>query len=249
MAVTLGYRYAHSVDDNPYAQAYRGRFNVLDPGNLALEHGTSNLDIRDQLRGGVVLHEPWHATGWLGELVDGYTMGMTGSVRSGRPYTMRVSSTVPSMSCSYEEWLQAGSNCVQIPLPGVITGVGVAISGLGGGLNGSGGGKWLPMIGRNTFRYPGTYNASLRMGKRFSLGGRAYMLFQTDISNVLNHRNVTHIETMGYTLAGVKTSTETGKLTFLDGAKGHAAFGAVTNTNSTRMYTDRQVELIMKLIF
>ena len=153
------------------------------------------------------------------------------------------------MSCSYEEWLQAGSNCVQIPLPGVITGVGVAISGLGGGLNGSGGGKWLPMIGRNTFRYPGTYNASLRMAKRFALGGRASLLFQTDISNVLNHRNVTNIETMGYTLAGVKTSTETGKLTYLDGAKGHAAFGAVTNTNSTRIYTDRQIELIMKLIF
>jgi hypothetical protein len=249
MAVTLGYRYAHEVDDNPYGQAYRGRWDVLDPSNLALEHGTSNLDIRDQLRGGVLVHEPWHASGWLSELVDGYTMAMTGSVRTGRPYTMRISSTVPSMSCSYEEWLQAGSNCVGIPLPGVITGVGVAISGLGGGLNGSGGGKWLPMIGRNTFRYPGTYNASLRMAKRFTLGGRASLLFQTDISNVLNHRNVTNIETMGYTLAGVKTSTETGKLTFLNGAKGHAAFGAVTNTNSTRMYTDRQIELIMKLIF
>jgi hypothetical protein len=249
MVVSLGYRYAHAVDDNPYASAYRGRWDVLDPGNLALEHGTSNLDIRDRLRGGVLLHEPWHANGWLGELVDGYTMAMTGSVRTGRPYTMRVSSTVPSMSCSYQEWLQAGSNCVQIPLQGVITGVGVGISGLGSGLNGSGGGQWLPMIGRNTFRYPRTYDANLRMGKRFSLGGSASMLFQADISNVMNHRNVTNIETMGYTLAGVRTSTETGKLTFLGGTNGHAEFGAVTNTNSTQMYTDRQVELIMKLIF
>jgi hypothetical protein len=138
---------------------------------------------------------------------------------------------------------------VQIPLQGVITGVPVSISGLGGGLNGAGGGKWLPQIGRNTFRYPGTYSASLRMGKRFSLGGRRSLLFQADISNVLNHRNVTNIETMGYSLAGVKTSTGTGKLTYLSGANGHAAFSAVTNANSTRTYTDRQIQLIMRLIF
>lgn len=249
MALTLGYRYGHAVDDNPYAQAYRGRWDVLDPANLALEHGTSNLDLRDRLTGGLVLHAPWHASGWLGNVVDGYTMAMTGNVRSGRPYTMRISSTVPSLGCSYEEWLQAGSNCVQIPLQGVITGVPVSISGLGGGLNGAGGGKWLPQIGRNTFRYPGTYSASLRMGKRFSLGGRRSLLFQADISNVLNHRNVTNIETMGYSLAGVKTSTGTGKLTYLSGANGHAAFSTVTNSNSTRTYTDRQIELIMRLIF
>lgn len=249
MALTLGYRYGHAVDDNPYSRAYSGRWNVLDPADLALEHGTSNMDIRDRLTGGLLLHEPWHAKGWLSELMDGYTMAMTGGMESGRPYTMRVLGTVPSMSCSYEEWLQAGSGCVQIPLQGVISGEGVAISGLGGGLNGAGGGKWLPQIGRNTFRYPGTYNASLRMGKRFALGGGSSLVFQANVNNVMNHRNVTNMETMGYTLSGVKTSTGTGKLTYLSGANGHAAFGTVTNANSTRAYTDRQIELVMRWIF
>ena len=87
------------------------------------------------------------------------------------------------------------------------------------------------------------------MEKKFALSGRMSLLFQADVSNVLNHRNVTHIETMGYSLKGMKTSTETGELKYLNGASGHAAFGAVTNTNSTRTYTDRQIELIMKLIF
>ncbi len=249
MALTLGYRYGHAVDDNPYARAYSGRWNVLDPADLALEHGTSNMDIRDRLTGGLVLHEPWHANGWLSELMDGYTITMTGGMQSGRPYTMRVSSTVPSMSCSYEEWLQAGSECVQLPLNGVISGVGVAVSGVGGGLNGAGGGKWLPQIGRNTFRYPGTYNANLRMGKQFALSGGSSLVFQANVNNVMNHRNVTNIETIGYTLSGVKTSTGTGKLTYLSGANGHAAFGTVMNANSTRTYTDRQIELVMRWIF
>lgn len=249
MALTLGYRYAHAVDGNPYGQAYRGQWNVLDPANLALDHGTSNEDIRDRLTGGLVLHEPWHAEGWLANVVDGYTMAMTGNVRSGRPYTMRVSGTVPSMSCSYEEWLQSGSDCVQRALPGVITGMPIAISGLGSGLNGSGGGKWLPQIGRNTFRYPGTFSANLRMGKKFALSERASIVFEADAANVLNHRNVTRIETMGYDLKGVKTSTGTADLTFLSGANGHAQFGTVTNANSSRTYADRQIELIMRLIF
>jgi hypothetical protein len=249
MAVTLGYRYAHDVDDNPYGQAYRGRWDVLDPANLALEHGTSNLDLRDTLTGGLVLHEPWHAEGWLGQLVDGYTMDMTGGVQSGRPYTMRVSGTVPTMSCSYEEWLQAGSDCVRIPLSGVIQGVGVPVSALGGGLDGAGGGRWLPQVGRNTFRYPGTYRANLRMGKRFTFSGWSSLLLEADVSNLMNHRNVTRIETMGYTLSGVKTSTMAGKLTYLSGTNGHTAFGDITNANSTRVYTDRQIELILRWIF
>ena len=249
MALTLGYRYAHAVDDNPYTAAYRGRWDVLDPGNLALDHGTSNEDIRDRLRGGLVLHEPWHTEGFLADLVDGYTMAMTGSVRTGRPYTMRVSGTVPSMSCSYEEWLQSGSNCVETAQPGVILGVPVSISGLGSGLNGSGGGKWLPQIGRNTFRYPGTFSANMRMGKKVTLAGNFALVFQADVTNVLNHSNVTRMETMGYSLRGVKTSTGTADLRYLSGANGHAAFGAVTNANSTRTYADRQIELIMRLIF
>jgi hypothetical protein len=35
----------------------------------------------------------------------------------------------------------------------------------------------------------------------------------------------------------------------LSGANGHAQFGTVTNANSSRTYADRQIELIMRLIF
>uniref|UniRef100_A0A7V5CT43 TonB-dependent transporter Oar-like beta-barrel domain-containing protein n=1 Tax=Acidobacterium capsulatum TaxID=33075 RepID=A0A7V5CT43_9BACT len=249
MLLTLDYRNAHALDDSPYATAYNGRWMVEDPSNLALDWGTSNSDIRDRLTGGLVLHEPWHASGWAESLLGGYTLDVTGGYRSGRPYTMRTVGAVPSFACSYQGWLEAGNDCVLSAPSGVITGVPVPVESLGASLNGAGGASWLPGVGRNTYRYPAAFDGNLRFAKRTGIGGRKALEFGADVSNFMNHSNVTHLETVGYVLSGEKSSTGAGKLTYLSGANGHSQFGVVTTRNNNSTYRDRQIELVLRLIF
>ncbi len=100
-----------------------------------------------------------------------------GHFRSGLPYTMRT----------------AGS------LAEEFTDTGTAIVGLGPGMNGSGGDNRVYGVGRNTFRYPATWKADLRLGKSFDLGHMRQLELLAESFNLFNHQNVTELETTGYT--------------------------------------------------
>ena len=75
----------------------------------------------------------------------------------------------------------------------------------------------------------------------FELMGEAF--------NVLNHTNVTSIETIGYLIDNDSSYARTAHLTYLDGSSGKSAFGAVTNANSTSLYRQRQIQAGCRFIF
>ncbi len=81
--------------------------------------------------------------------------------------------------------------------------------GLGPGMNGSGGDNRVYglgsdgvsyNIGRNTFRYPPTWKADMRLGKKFDLGQMRQLELLAESFNLFNHQNVTELETTGYYL-------------------------------------------------
>jgi hypothetical protein len=139
---------------------------------------------------------------------------------------------------------------------------GATIVGLAPGMNGSGGDNRVYglgsdgrtyNIGRNTYRYPSTWKADLRLGKRFSLGhdpghDRSLQLL-AETFNLFNHQNVTEIETTGYYLEpGSATSLPT--LNFLTGLKPNtSAFGQPLNINATDFYRERQIQLGLRMTF
>ena len=53
-------------------------------------------------------------------------------------------------------------------------------------------------IGRNTYRYPATWKADLRLGRRFDLGHMRQLELLAESFNLFNHQNVTELETTGY---------------------------------------------------
>ena len=55
-------------------------------------------------------------------------------------------------------------------------------------------------IGRNTYRYPATWKADLRLGRRFDLGNMRQLELLAESFNLFNHQNVTELETTGYTI-------------------------------------------------
>lgn len=288
MDVHITYTYSHAIDDNQDESTFAEMNNVYDPADLGLEHGTSNFDVRQRVRGGVVAHAPWRFRGLMGALLDGYTMAANGGWRTGLPYTMRTIGAIPTPLCSYESWLEAGGpnggsaclastvNPVGVPIGNSgQSEAGVPVPGLGRSLNGSGGQDLLPQVGRNTFRYPGTVNLDMRVGKRTSLGEHVSVEFFASVFNVLNHPNATNIQTVGYKItnesaSGAASRTNTVNLTYMSGLRTetlpltnsntgntrleiipgpNAGFGGVTNFNSNAVYGDRKIQLGAKFYF
>ena len=231
------YTYAHAMDWNPDTTTLVAGSDVLDPANFGLEYGTSNLDTRHSAAALVIYEAPWKLHNFAGHIVNGWSLSGIGQFRSGLPYTMRTSGSLP------EEFDQA---------------TGAAIVGLGPGINGSGGDNRVYglgsdgrsyNIGRNTYRYPSTWKADLRLAKRFDLGHMRSLELLAESFNLFNHQNVTEIETTGYYLeSGSGSSLPT--LNFLTGLKANTtAFGQPLNINATDFYRERQIQLGLRLIF
>ncbi|HEX4149056.1 MAG TPA: hypothetical protein VHY20_08715, partial [Pirellulales bacterium] len=150
LSLNAHYTYAHAMDWNPDQ-------SPASPADFSQEYGTSNLDVRHSAAAMAMYEAPWKLSGFFGRIGNGWMLSGIGQFRSGLPYTMRTSGSLP------EEFTSSG----------------VVIAGLGPGMNGSGGdnrvyglgsdGNYYN-IGRNTFRYPQTWKADLRLAKHFNLG-------------------------------------------------------------------------------
>jgi hypothetical protein len=241
LSVRAHYTYSHAMDWNPNESSQAAGNDVLETDDFKLEYGTSNLDMRHSAAAWAVYEAPWKLRGTLGKAANGWKLSGAWQFRSGLPYTMRTSG---SLAKKYS-----------LTTSGIIELVGV---GLGPGMNGSGGDNRvygtgsdgnIYNIGRNTYRYPSTWKADLRLGRRFDLGNARQLELLAESFNLLNHRNVTKLETTGYTIeSGSAASLPT--LNFLTGVKANStAFGQPLSVNATNSYRERQIEIGMKIKF
>ena len=222
------YTYSHAMDWNPNESAQVAGNDVLDPADFSQEYGVSNLDVRHSASVMVVYSAPWKLSGMAGKLGNGWMVSGVGQFRSGRPYTMRVSGSLP------EEFNAT---------------TGAAIVGLGPGMNGSGGDNRVYGVGRNTYRYPATWKVDLRLGRRFNLGHMRQLELLAESFNLFNHQNVTELETTGYYIESGSTSSLP-SLNFLTGLKANTtAFGQPLNINATNFYRERQIQFGLRLRF
>jgi hypothetical protein len=226
------FTYAHASDWNQNATAFTDNNDVLDPANLGLEYGNSNADIRRRLTGGLVLHTPWRVHGLLGRAVNGYELSSTAEVRDGLPYSMQTAGSIPSIRT-----IDSVDRTV-------------SLSGLGASINGSGGANRLAQVGRNTYRYPGTINANLRLSKRTQLAKGVTLELLGESFNLLNHQNLTSIDTTGYSISNTSTLGLEPRLTWQSGtAAGSSEFRTPLNANNTNLYQSRQLQVSLKLHF
>ncbi|MGA3372827.1 MAG: carboxypeptidase-like regulatory domain-containing protein [Terracidiphilus sp.] len=248
------YTYSHAMDWNPNESAEVAGNDILDPceasskctspwSTYRLEYGTSDLDMRHSAGFMAIYEVPWKLRGRAGKYGNGWMVSGVGQFRGGLPYTMRTSGSLP------EEFLPTTN--------GTDNGT-ESIVGLGPGMNGSGGDNRIygkgsdgtPYnIGRNTFRYPATWKADLRLGKRFDLGHSRELELLAESFNLFNHQNVTELETTGYYIeSGTPDSPPT--LNFLTGLKANTtAFGQPLNINATNLFRERQLQFGLRMRF
>jgi hypothetical protein len=228
VALHARYTYAHAMDWNPNESALVNRPSVLDPTDIDEEYGTSSLDVRHSTTVAVIWSPALKLHGWQSRLANGWTVAGVGQAHSGLPYTMRTAGALP------KEFTMSG----------------MPIVGLASGMNGYGGDWRVYGVGRNTYRYPGTWKADMRVAKRFNLGRERELVLLAESFNLLNHRNVTQLETVGYTIESGNASGGLPTLNFLTGLKsGQTEFGQPLDVNATTFYRERQIQFGMKVRF
>jgi hypothetical protein len=229
------YTYAHALDENPDSGCIAIQPSVFDPGNLRDEYGASDLDIRHSATLALVWAPRWKLPAREGLFANGWALSSVGSYRGGLPFTLRT----------------AGSLAEEFTAPAQETdSTSEAIVGLSTGINGYGGDNRVPGVGRNTFRYPATWKADLRLAKRFNLGEMRQIELLAESFNLFNHQNVTELETVGYSLQPGDPSGRLPTLNFLTGLKtGQTEFGQPLNVNGTDFYRPRQFQFGVRMRF
>ena len=224
----LRYTYAHATDFNPDETSQVGGPSVLDPIDFHQEYGTSSLDVRHSATTAVIWQPKWKLNQFAGRFGNGWMLSGVGHFRSGLPYTMHTSGSLAK----------------------IFTTSGTAIVGLSTGMNGYGGDNRVYGVGRNTYRYPSTWKADLRLSKRFDLGQMRQLELMAESFNLFNHQNVTELETTGYYVEPGTVNGSLPRLNFLTGLKsGQTEFGKPLNINATDFYRERQMQFGARLRF
>jgi hypothetical protein len=222
------YTYGHAMDWNPNESTQVSGSSVLDPTDFRNEYGTSDLDIRNSVSGMVILEPHWRLSRFEGHLANDWMLSAIGQFRSGLPFTMRTAGSIP------EEFESSGA----------------VIVGLGPGMNGSGGDNRVYGIGRNTYRYPSTWKADVRVGKKFNLGHMRELELMAESFNLFNHQNVAQIETTGYYISPGTAPGSLPTLNFMSGLKkGQTEFGMPLNINATDIFRPRQFDFGLRMRF
>jgi hypothetical protein len=223
------YTYSHAMDWNPNDSAQVSGSDPLDPANFKMEYGSGDLDTRHAMAASLVYEAPWRLNGPAGQLANGWMASTILRARSGEPYSMHTEGSLA------KEFL---------------TQTGTAIVALAPGMNGSGGDNRVYGVGRNTYRYPVTWKMDMRLARRFNLGPMRALELLAESFNLMNHENVTELESVGYTIESGSVNGTLPTLTFLNGVKANTtAFGQPLNVNATNFYRERQLQFGVRLNF
>jgi hypothetical protein len=222
------YTWSHALDYGVNNQTASVANNLLDPQDIRSEYGNAISNIPNRFVVNSILTSPWKKGGLLGYLTNDWQLSPSYALQSGLPYNITTSGT-----------LSTGAGPT----------TGSTVSGIGGGINGSNGTFRVPGIGRNSFAQPKTNVLDLRISKRFSIAEKAKLELLGESFNLLNHQNVTSVNTLGYTISG---SAAGNVLTFNTSPSSPTTslFGATTATNSSNFsFAPRQIQIGARLQF
>ncbi len=221
----VNYTWSHSLDYQQNQSTSPTTNNWWDPnGNPRANYGNSAYNVPNRLVGWALLQYPGAHHGWQKYLEDGWHLNPMLQVQQGLPYSAAVSGTITGAYSS--------------------------------GLSGTGNSGYLLQLGRNSFQQPTTIVVDARLQKDIRFSERFNLELVAEAFNLLNHLNVTSVNSTAYSIGSCAASgtAEACKLTYqpfsqTSGLTSQSGFGAITNADSTFVYSQRQVQLGMKLDF
>ncbi|GGG98707.1 TonB-dependent receptor [Silvibacterium dinghuense] len=221
----LNYTWSHALDYNQNESTSPSTNNWYDPwNNPKANYGNSAFNVPNRFVAWALLNYPGNATDWKKYLINSWHLNPVVQVQNGLPYSAATSGTMPSETYGNYTYSAAGS-----------------------GMTGSASSSYLLQIGRDTFKQPTTADFDMRLEKDLPISERFNVELLGEVFNVFNHVNVTGVNTTAYSISGSNLVYNPYSTT--GGVSGESGFGAVTNANSNFVYSQRQIQLGMKLDF
>ena len=160
----VNYTWSHALDYNQNATTTNTANNTFDPnGSQRADYGNSNYNVPNRIAGYVLYNLPnTQRGGWEKYLANDWSLNSAFQLQSGLPYSASLNSSgYASYGALFSGW------------------------------NGAGGTSYIPMIGRNTYRYPRDIVQDLRLQKQVPITERYHGELRLDLFNLYNHQNVT----------------------------------------------------------
>lgn len=231
----INYTWSHALDYNQNESTSPSTNNWYDPyANPRLNYGKSVYNVPNRVVAWALFTSPNLLKGYAGRLTNGWHFNPIFTWQTGLPYSAGVSGKQPNATVSSKLYKPYSS-----------------------GLNGTGTSTWLPNLGRNSFAQPDTYVFDVRLQKDFRINERFNFEFVGEAFNLINHQNVTGMNTTAYSITAAGSSIggtplPQNSLVFnppTGSGITASGFGTVNNSNSNFSYTQRQVQLGMKFDF
>ncbi len=92
---SASYTWAHALDYGQNEATFTDTNDLLIPGCLKCEYGNSNFNVPNRFIVNAVINSPWHASGGLKYLVDGWQISPVLQIQNGLPYSLGTSGTAP----------------------------------------------------------------------------------------------------------------------------------------------------------
>jgi len=221
------YTWSHSLDYNQNQSTSPSSNSWYDPlGNPDANYGNSNFNVPNRFVTWAMLQYPGRSHTWMRFLSDGWHMNPILQIQNGLPYSAGVSGTQGAVGS-----LKANA----------------------AGINGSGSSAYLVQLGRNTYKMPMTTVLDLRVQKDLRISERFNLELLGEAFNLLNHQNVTGVNATAYSINATASSTTPANSLVYQPAQGAgvnaSGFGTVSNADSNFVYSQRQIQLGMKLDF
>jgi len=219
----VNYVWSHALDFDQSATTTNSTNSQYDPlGSQRSEYANSNYNVPNRIAGYVLYNFP----------------------NSGRGDWMKYLANDWAVNSAFQA--QSG-----LPYSATLSGYG-SYSALNSSWNGAGGTSFIPVLGRNTYKYPRDIVQDFRLQKQLAFTERYRGELRLDLFNMYNHQNVTGVQNLAYALqsgsAGATANTATA--TFQSGTGSTALFGTPNNSNSSGfLYTPRQVQIGFKFLF
>jgi hypothetical protein len=209
----VNYTWSHALDYAQNATTTTSTNNWLDPyANALTNYGNSSYNIPNRL----VLYALYN---------------FPNPVHKDNPLSYVVN------GWSLNESFQAQSG---LPYSAAVSGS-TSSNSVSTGWNGTGVTSYIPILGRNTYKYPRHEVDDMRIQKEFAIQ-RYTMQLMLNVFNIANKQNIDGLNTTAFKLAS--TGSATGTATY------QSAFQSVTSSNNSGfLYTPREVEIAAKFSF
>ncbi len=215
----FSYTYSHGSDDGASSSAAITSNGPVNPDNLALEEGTSYLNVPNRFVGTLV----WLPTYFSGSsnlltrtALSGWQISLNQTAQTGTPYNGTVSGNEPS-------------------------GLGATVS--AGGPTGAGTSTRAIFLPKNGYTLPSTVNTDLMLAKNFRLTETVRFQLSVQAFNLFNHQDFSAASSTAYTVGGTAAAPT---LTYNSNFN---TSNALTAANNGVFFTARQLQFGAKITF